>query len=246
VVNHKRVYRLYRLLGLTVRVKRRKRLVASPRVAPRPPTRPGQRWSMDFVCDHTAEGFRFRILTLVDDFSRRSPGLLVERSIGGGRVVRFLEELARVNGYPETIVIDNGPEFVSNALDWTDFDADDQSTIALSMITSHGRATPLLWKTVMKSELKGWRNEHGDVLLERFRQVLPAGVKVTVLADRGFGDQALYELLKDQLGLDFVVRFRRHHPGHQCRWRDQARQGLGAKERPPAAPARRQGHQGRP
>ena len=60
----------------------------------------------------------------------------------------------------------------------------------------------------MKSELKGWRNEHEDTLLERFREVLPKGVKVTVLADRGFGAQALYELLKDQLGLDFVVRFR--------------------------------------
>jgi Transposase DDE domain len=94
------------------------------------------------------------------------------------------------------------------ALDWTDFDADDQSTLVLSMITSHGRATPLLWKTVMKSEMQGWRNEHEDVLLERFREVLPEGVKVTVLADRGFGDQALYELLKDQLGFDFVVRFR--------------------------------------
>ena len=117
IVNHKRIYRLYRLEGLTVRIKRRKRLAASPRLAPRSPNGIGQRWSMDFVCDHTAEGLRFRVLTLVDDFSRRSPGLLVERSIGGGRVVRFLEELARVNGYPETIVIDNGPEFVSNALD---------------------------------------------------------------------------------------------------------------------------------
>jgi putative transposase len=116
-VNHKRVYRLYRLEGLTVRIKRRKRLAASPRVGPPMPTRPGQRWSMDFVSDNTSEGLRFRVLTLVDDFSRRSPGLLVERSIGGGRVVRFLEDLARVNGYPETIVIDNGPEFVSNALD---------------------------------------------------------------------------------------------------------------------------------
>jgi hypothetical protein len=94
------------------------------------------------------------------------------------------------------------------ALDWTDYDADDQSTIVLSMITSHGRATPLLWKTVVKSKLKGWRNKHEDELLERFREVLPEGVKVTVLADRGFGDQAIYELLKDQLGLDFVVRFR--------------------------------------
>ena len=94
------------------------------------------------------------------------------------------------------------------ALDWTDYDADDQSTIVLSMITSHGRATPLLWKAVTKSELRGWRNEHEDVLLERFRQVLPDGVKATMLADRGFGDQTLYELLKDQLDLDFVVRFR--------------------------------------
>ncbi len=104
-------------------------------------------------------------------------------------------------------IVGDRPEVVT-ALDWTDFDDDDQSTIVLSMITSHGRATPLLWKTVMKSELKGWRNEHEDTLLERFREVLPQGVKVTVLADRGFGDQALYELLKDQLGLDFVVRFR--------------------------------------
>jgi hypothetical protein len=94
------------------------------------------------------------------------------------------------------------------ALDWTEFDADNQSTIALYLVTKHGRATPLLWKTVVKSEMKGWRNEHEDVLLERLREVLPDGVKVTVLADRGFGDQALYELLKDQLGFDFVVRFR--------------------------------------
>jgi putative transposase len=116
-VNHKRVYRLYRLEGLTVRVKRRKRLAASPRVAPPRPTHAGQRWSMDFVCDHTAEGLRFRVLTIVDDFSRRSPGLLVERSIGGGHVARFLDAIARVDGYPGSIVIDNGPEFISNALD---------------------------------------------------------------------------------------------------------------------------------
>ena len=83
------------------------------------------------------------------------------------------------------------PEIVV-ALDWTEFDADNQSTVALYLVTKHGRATPLLWKTVVKSEPKGWRNEHEDVLLERLRQVLPEGVKVTVLADRSFGDQALY------------------------------------------------------
>ena len=90
MVNHKRVYRLYRAKGLTVRIERRKWLAASFRVAPPSRSRPSQRWPMDFVRDHTAEGLRFRVLTLVDDFSRRFPGLLVERSIGGGRVVRFL------------------------------------------------------------------------------------------------------------------------------------------------------------
>lgn len=104
-------------------------------------------------------------------------------------------------------VIGGRPEVVV-ALDWTDFDQDDQSTVALHLITKHGRATPLLWKSVVKSELESRRNEHEDALLQRFAEVVPAGTKVAVLADRGFGDQALYELLKDQLGFDFVVRFR--------------------------------------
>ena len=104
-------------------------------------------------------------------------------------------------------VVGSRPKIVV-ALDWTEFDPDNQATIALHLVTKHGRATPLLWKTVVKSELKGWRNEHEDVILERLKEVLPEGVKVTVLADRGFGDQALYELLKEQLGFDFVVRFR--------------------------------------
>lgn len=104
-------------------------------------------------------------------------------------------------------VVGQRPEIVV-ALDWTDFDQDNQSTIALHQVTKHGRATPLLWKSVVKSELKDWRNEHEDALLERFREVVPPATKVTVLADRGFGDHKLYELLKDQLGFDFVIRFR--------------------------------------
>jgi hypothetical protein len=94
------------------------------------------------------------------------------------------------------------------ALDWTEFDADDQSTIALNMITRHGRATPLLWKTVKKSSLKGRRNDYEDDLLMRFKEVLPQGVKVTLLADRGFGDQKLFELLRHTLGFDFIIRIR--------------------------------------
>jgi hypothetical protein len=93
------------------------------------------------------------------------------------------------------------------ALDWTDFDHDNQSTIAIHMLTSHGRATPLLWKTVMKTELKDNRNLFEDQLLQRLREVTPAGVKVTVLADRGFGDHKLYEEMK-LLEFDYVIRFK--------------------------------------
>lgn len=94
------------------------------------------------------------------------------------------------------------------ALDWTDFDADDQTTLALHLLTNHGRATPLLWKTVVKSSLRGRRNLIEDELLERLKEVLPAGTKVTVLADRGFGDTVLYDYLKNDLGFDYVIRFR--------------------------------------
>jgi hypothetical protein len=93
------------------------------------------------------------------------------------------------------------------ALDWTEFDRDDHSTIALHLVTSTGRALPLFWKTVVKSELKGWRNEHEDDLLLRFEAALPDAVSVTLLADRGFGDQKLYELLSS-LAFDYVIRFR--------------------------------------
>jgi putative transposase len=72
---------------------------------------------MDFVSESTSDGHRFRILTLIDVFSRRSPGCIVERSISGHRVVRFLEQVAATDGYPRVITVDNGPEFISNALD---------------------------------------------------------------------------------------------------------------------------------
>jgi hypothetical protein len=93
------------------------------------------------------------------------------------------------------------------ALDWTEFDADGHSTIALYLVTAHGRATPLVWKSVEKERLKEHRNDYEDEVLMRLHEVLPAGVKVTVLADRGFGDRKLYALLK-HLGFDFVIRFR--------------------------------------
>ena len=93
------------------------------------------------------------------------------------------------------------------ALDWTDFEPDDQCTLAASLITSHGRTTPLVWKTHRKSELAGKRNDWEDELLGYLRELVPLDVAVTLLADRGFGDQKLYELL-DRLGFSYVIRFR--------------------------------------
>ena len=93
------------------------------------------------------------------------------------------------------------------AMDWTDFDADDQTTLALSLVTNHGRATPLLWLTVLKDELKGSRNDFEDVCLARLAAVLPVGVAVTILADRGFGDTKLFDYL-DRLKFAYVIRFR--------------------------------------
>jgi len=93
------------------------------------------------------------------------------------------------------------------AMDCTDFDADDQTTLALSLVTGHGRATPLLWLTVFKGELKDRRNHYEDLCLARLAEVMPQGVKVTILADRGFGDTKLFSYLTD-LGFAYVIRFR--------------------------------------
>ena len=93
------------------------------------------------------------------------------------------------------------------AMDWTDFDADDQTTLALNLVTNHGRATPVLWLTVFKGELKDKRNDYEDLCLLRLAEALPEGAVVTILADRGFGDVKLFAFL-DELGFDYVIRFR--------------------------------------
>jgi putative transposase len=116
-VNHKRVYRLYREEGLGIRVKRRKKLASAPRVLPPPATRPRERWSLDFLSDSLVDGRRFRVLTIVDTVSRVSPAIAVGASLTGERVVTLLDRLRSTVGVPQRIAIDNGPEFISKALD---------------------------------------------------------------------------------------------------------------------------------
>jgi hypothetical protein len=94
------------------------------------------------------------------------------------------------------------------AMDWTDFDADNQATIMLSLISKHGRSTPLVWLTVDKATLKNHRNAYEYRVLVQLAEVVPADVKVLIVADRGFGDQKLYQVLTEELKFDYLIRFR--------------------------------------
>jgi hypothetical protein len=93
------------------------------------------------------------------------------------------------------------------ALDWTEFDDDDHATLCAYQVTKHGRATPMVWQTVQKSELRGRRTGIEHALIERLHGWLDPDIEVELLADRGFGDQKLYELLM-LYGWDFHIRFR--------------------------------------
>jgi len=93
------------------------------------------------------------------------------------------------------------------ALDWTDFDDDDHMTLAAYLVTSHGRATPLAWKTVDKRTLKGKQKTYERQLVKRLADAMPDGVQVTVLADRGFCDTQFFEFVR-KLGWHYVIRLR--------------------------------------
>jgi putative transposase len=116
-VNHKRVYRLYRAAGLAVPRRKRKRIAVSQRLQLAVPRRPNERWSMDFMLDTLADGRTFRVLNVVDDFTRECVAIDVARSIPGPRVVRVLERLRAQRGLPAAIVLDNGSEFAGRVLD---------------------------------------------------------------------------------------------------------------------------------
>jgi hypothetical protein len=128
--------------------------------------------------------------------------------------VKQVDRMLSNSGLDLRVILKSWVQFVVGArkeiviaLDWTDFDKDDHTTLCAYVVTRHGRATPLVWKTVNKSTLKGTRNEHEYELVEWLHEAIATDVDVVLLADRGFGDQKLYETLQ-ALGWDFVIRFR--------------------------------------
>jgi len=111
-VNHKRVQRVYREMGLSVKRNRRKRLTRA--LQPRPVlTAPGEQWSIDFASDVTAAGRRIRVLSVVDAFTRECHALEVDTSFPSRRVTRVLDRAIERFGQPQAIRCDNGPELTS-------------------------------------------------------------------------------------------------------------------------------------
>jgi putative transposase len=121
IVNHKRLFRLYREERLMVRRRGGRKRALGTRAPLAVPQWPNDRWSLDFVADQFIDGRRLRILVVVDDCTRECLALVADTSISGIRVARELDRLLAERGKPTTIVSDNGTELTSNAiLQWAD------------------------------------------------------------------------------------------------------------------------------
>ncbi len=122
VVNHKRLFRIYRAAGLSVKRKRRKRLVRACQPRTRP-TAPNEEWSLDFVHDRLANGRAVRVLGVMDTFTRECLALEVDTSFASPRVTRVLDAIIAERGRPQRLRMDNGSEltsrhFLSWGVDW--------------------------------------------------------------------------------------------------------------------------------
>lgn len=141
-------------------------------------------------------------------------GLAAARGLTDKHAVKQVDRLLSNQGIELDVLL---PDWVAHVLagrreavvnmDWTEFDDDDQSMLVMSVQTDHGRSTPLIWRTVKKSTIRGKRNDVEDALLVALRSAVPSSTKITIVADRGFGDAKLYEFL-GQLGFGYVIRFR--------------------------------------
>lgn len=116
-INHKKIYRLYVDLGLQLRTKKKKKRISQSRLKLSLPQKPNERWGMDFMSDRFENGRRFRVLTIVDLFTRECPKILTGISLTAEKVVACLEKLRKCGHLPEAITVDNGPEFISKKLD---------------------------------------------------------------------------------------------------------------------------------
>ena len=116
VMNSKKLRRLYREEGLSVRRRRGRKRATGTREPMPVPSAPSERWSLDFLADVFGAGRRFRILAIIDDHTRECLALVAGTSISGARFARELDAVTRLSGKPKTIVSDNGTELTSRAI----------------------------------------------------------------------------------------------------------------------------------
>src|ERR1700710_276166 len=139
-------------------------------------------------------------------------GLALARGLVTKHAIKQVDRLLSNEGIDIDAVLPHWVRYVVGsrrdikvAMDWTDFDADGQTTIMLSLMTRHGRATPLAWLTVSTGTLTNHRNSYEYQVLVRLAEALPADIQVCIVADRGFGDQKLYRVLTDELKFNYVI-----------------------------------------
>ena len=119
--NHKRVYSVYRHLGLNLRIKPNQRLVRERPEPLQTPLTPNAVWSIDFMHDQLADGRKYRSLNVLDDFNRQLLGVEIDFSLPSARVIRALDQMIQQHGKPLAIRSDNGPEYISGLMqDWAD------------------------------------------------------------------------------------------------------------------------------
>ena len=119
--NHKPVYRVYTALKLNLRKKPKRKLPKREKQPLEVPKSLNHTWSMDFVSDALSNGYKFRVLNLMDDFSREALTATADTSISSKRVVRILNQILEYRDKPKKLRVDNGPEFIAKALqDWAD------------------------------------------------------------------------------------------------------------------------------
>lgn len=115
-VNHKKLWRIYKAARLSMRRKTRKRIAERIKRPLVQPLCPNLTWSMDFMRDSLFHGKPFRAFNVIDDFNRESLTITIAKSITSERVIAELEQLSQWHGLPEKIRVDNGPEFIADAL----------------------------------------------------------------------------------------------------------------------------------
>lgn len=201
-VNHKKVERLYREEGLSLRRRSRKKTTSVPRVALPMSTRSWLWYAMDFVHDRLANGRRFKCLTMPDPYSREVPVIEVEGSIGGARVCRILDRVFAGRPMPEVLMLDNGPEFAGNALDaWAD-----QHTITLHFI----QPGKLVQNAVIKSFNGKFRdeclNEHWSLTLQEAPVVIEAW-------RQEYNEERTHSAIGDVIPMEFIQN---HHTRTQA------------------------------